>query len=240
VSGRSVGLARSVTARVALAVALLPLAGCTTAPSDRRVAPSPQIVAGLKEALQVAADRSIAQTSRDGGFRDDSKIRLRLPGALATMCGALEEAGMKGQAGALELAMNRAAERAAGQARAPFHDAIDALEILEPTAILNGPDDAATSLLRGQSGRALHRRLVPVVDDATRQVGLAQAYAQLVGHYRRLDPAAAPPTSLAGPMTTHILDGLFTVLAREERRIRRDPAARPTPLLQSVFGAAKH
>jgi len=155
------------------------------------------------------------------------------------MFAALDSAGLTGQAGALELAMNRAAERAAGYARAPLEDAIAGLQIPEAAAVLQGPFDAATRLLRSQASPTLHRKLAPIVDDATRQVGLAQAYAQLLGHYRHLGVADDPPPSLTAIVTTETLSGLLAVLAQEERRIRTDPSARTTPRLRALFAPAE-
>ena len=229
---------RRLGAPTAIVLAAASSVGCAGLGSGRDAAATAQTVTGLKEMLRVGTDRTIERTAREGGFRDDPRTRLRLPPALAPMFAALDSAGLTGQAGALELAMNRAAERAAGYARAPLEDAIAGLQIPEAAAVLQGPFDAATRLLRSQASPTLHRKLAPIVDDATRQVGLAQAYAQLLGHYRRLGVADDPPPSLTAIVTTETLSGLLAVLAQEERRIRTDPSARTTPRLRALFAPA--
>jgi hypothetical protein len=196
------------------------------------------IEAGLAETLELATRRTVGRTARDGGFRDHPRIRLRLPPELGGMAAALEPMGRGGPMNVLELAMNRAAERAAAQALPLFGAAIEQLRFGDPAALLAGPEDAATRAFRTRAGPQLAQRFTPLVDDCMRQVGLLQAYQQLLERYRALPAYRDPGLDLVAYVTRATLDGLFFVLAEEERRIRREPEARHGERLQRLFGAS--
>ena len=133
--------------------------------------------------------------------------------------------------------MNRAAERAAGEATDVFLDAIRKMTFSDARAILDGGDTAATEYFRRTSSAALRSRFEPIVSEKMQTVGLAQLYSGLASHYQRLPvPGKEPAPELESYVTDHALDGLFTVLGEEETRIRRDPAARVNELLRTVFG----
>src|SRR5258705_3612673 len=100
---------------------------------------------GLKEALRVATERAVQQTSKPGGFLDDPKIRISLPGKLDGMATALRAVGMSAQVDELEVAMNRAAESAAGAATPGFVDAIKAMSFSAAAGVLRRDDTAPTS-----------------------------------------------------------------------------------------------
>ena len=107
-------------------------------------------------------------------------------------------------------------------------------------AILTGPDDAATQYFRKTSGTQLHEQFLPIVRAATAKTGVTAAYKNLLAH---AGPAASflghDAGDLDGYVTTKSLDGLFKMVAAEEKKIREDPVARSTDLLQKVFGSVK-
>jgi len=195
------------------------------------------VVAGLKEALQVGTERSVSRTSQEGGFLDDPLLRIALPDDLETMGKALRTVGMGSQVDALEVSMNRAAEAASAEAKTVFWDAVSSMSISDAYGILNGPDDAATSYFRGRTEGTLRERFSPVVERAMQQVGLYQAYDGLLTRYRALSLFSNPTVELNRYVTDETLDGLFQVLAVEEKKIRTDPVARSTDLLRTVFGS---
>ena len=198
--------------------------------------PEPTIVAGLKEALRIGVERSVTRAARPGGFLDDPQLRIRLPSELETAVKGLRAIGLGSAAEEVELAMNRAAERAAGEATDLLQRAVAELAIDDAISILRGPDDAATAYLRGRSEGALRERFEPIVRGAMREVGLSPAYDELLARFRVLEAAAIPQLSLERYVSDATLAGLFSALAAEEARIRRDPAARTTQLLREVFG----
>jgi hypothetical protein len=220
----------------------LALTGCaelgTLAPLGGFGAPSEAtIAAGLREALQIGAERSVARAARPGGFLDDPRVRIPLPPQLDKLGRGLRALGFAGAVDDLETAMNRTAERAAREAEGPLVAAVTSLQIADARAILAGPDDAATEYLRRTSGDALRERFAPVVASAMRGTDVHRAYEELRSRNRALALLADPTVDLERYVTEETLDGLFTLIRSEEHRIRTDPAARTTELLRAVFGA---
>jgi len=194
------------------------------------------LVAGVREALRVGAERSVSRTARPGGFLANPLVRIALPPELENVGRALRAVGFDGTVDELERTMNRAAERAAGEATGLLLDAVATMTIGDARAIVRGPEDAATRYFRSRTEDALRERFAPVVETAMREVGLYRAYDELVTRNRVLSLLADPTVELNRYVTDETLDGLFTVLREEEKRIREDPAARTTDLLREVFG----
>jgi hypothetical protein len=196
------------------------------------------VVAGLRDALRVGTERAVSATSSPGGYLANQLIRIHTPESLESMTSALRAVGMGAKVDELEVSMNRAAERAAGEATSVFWNGIQQMSFQDARGILSGGDTAATDYFRRTTSDELRARFSPIVEEKMAAVGLVKLYDDLVSRYR-----AIPLTSLAGQppdlrehVTEGALDGLFTVLGQEEARIRRDPAARSTELLRTVFG----
>jgi len=190
---------------------------------------------GLKEALQVATERAVHSTSQTGGFLDNPQIRIKLPGKLETMANGLRAVGMGGEVDQLEVAMNHAAEQAAGEATPIFVDAIKAMTFEDAAGILRGNDTAATTYFKQKTTAPLRAKFRPVVDTAMSKVGVAQQYEALVGQYTSLPFTSAPKLDLTGYVTDQALAGLFKIVGDEEKSIRKNPAARTTDLLKQIF-----
>ena len=192
--------------------------------------------AGLKEALRVATERAVASTSKTGGFLDNPKIHIGLPGALGTMSSALRTVGMGAQVDQLEVAMNHAAEKATSEATPVFVDAIKGMSFQDASKIVSGGDTAATDYFQKTTSGTLRTRFRPIVEEAMQKVGVVQQYDQLVGRYKSMPFASSPNLDLTSYVTDKTLSGLFTVVGEEEKQIRTNPAARATDLLKQVFG----
>ena len=192
--------------------------------------------AGVREALEIATRRAVARTSLAGGFSADELIRVRLPDALARPARVLRRVGLGRHVDDLEAGMNRAAERASAEAIPLFVDAVRALTFADARRIVQGGDTAATDYFRVRTETGLAARFRPEVQAAMRRVGLYREYEELLGAYDALPLTDKPNLDLADHVTGRTIDGLFDVLGREERRIRRDPVARTTELLREVFG----
>ena len=195
------------------------------------------VTAGLREALKVAAERTVGQVGKADGYLKDPAIRIPLPGMLAKGKGLLRAVGGAGLVDDLETRMNRAAEVAAPKARDIFVKAITDMSLQDAQGILNGPQDAATQYFRRTTNQPLTSAMRPVIDGAMRDVGVLQSYHAVT------DKLSALPTggSLGNlDITDHVLqkalDGLFHYIAQEEASIRSNPAARSTELLKKVFG----
>lgn len=197
----------------------------------------PTIVEGLREALRIGTENTVAVTSRVDGFLGNALIRIALPDQLEGTARALRAVGLGAQVDELEVSMNRAAELAAGEATDVFLDAIRGLGFRDARSILEGPETAATDYLRARTGERLRQRFTPIVDGKLREVGLVRLYDGIVSRARALPLVPDPDLDLRAYVTDRGLDGLFTVLGSEERRIREDPEARVTDLLRRVFGS---
>jgi hypothetical protein len=195
----------------------------------------PTIAAGLKEALRVGTENAVQETSRQDGFLGNALIRLVLPEELEKTGNALRTIGFGAQVDELEVAMNRAAEQAAGDAGGVFLDAITQMSFDDAVGILNGPDNAATDYLQRTTSDTLRSRFTPIVDTKMREVGLVRLYDDLVGRLRAMPLVPQPDLDLTRYVTDKTLDGLFQTLAQEEGKIRTDPSARVTDLLRTVF-----
>jgi hypothetical protein len=193
------------------------------------------VARGLREALRVGTERTVASTSRSGGFLLNGLIRIEPPEQLAPMLRGLRAVGFGRQVDELETSMNRAAERAAGEAADVFGAAISRMTIGDALGILRGGDTAATDYFRAQTSDALVDRFTPIVDRKMQEVGLYRIYQELTAAYAALPLARKPSLDLRAHVTDRAVAGLFSVLAQEETRIREDPAARTTELLRKVF-----
>ena len=196
-----------------------------------------KIARGLKEALEVGVKNAVSRVSRTDGYLGNPDIRIPLPDTLRKVEGLVRGAGYGAQVDAFRKSMNRAAERAAPRAKSIFWDAVRGMTIQDARAILEGPDDAATSYLREQTSSRLEDLFRPEVHDAMDRVDVTRRYQDLTGRIASLPfVGRLADLDLDGYVTQEALDGLFYVLAQEERSIRQDPAARVTDLLEEVFG----
>lgn len=194
------------------------------------------IASGLKEALRVGTQRAVSSLSQPGGFANVPALRLQLPEDLQPAARTLRAVGMGKPVDDLENAMNRAAETAAGEAIPVFADAVASMSIADAVGILNGPDDAATSYFQERTSASLRARFTPIVEGAMQQVGVYRSYSEAKRLYESIPLTQDLAPDLEGYVLDRTLSGLFGSLAKEEARIREDPAARTTALLREVFG----
>jgi hypothetical protein len=193
------------------------------------------VIAGLKEALAVGTGNAVVQTSASGGFADNKRLRIPTPEKISKVTDTLRKVGMGATVDRFEAKMNEAAERAAGEAKPVFINAIRQMSFADARAILKGGDTAATDYFRSKTETELERRFQPVISRKMNEVGAVQVYNDLVDRYNKIPLTKKPAFTLEEYVTAEALDGLFLVLADEEKKIRRDPAARTTELLRQVF-----
>jgi hypothetical protein len=190
-----------------------------------------KIVSGLKEALKLSTGKAVASTGKPDGFFRNEAIKILLPEKLRTAGRGMRLIGMGPQLDQLEVGMNRAAEQATPLAKEIFLNALYKMTFDDARGILTGGDHAA------QSSAELSTAFKPIVHRTMEQVGVIRQYNQL-----SQNSVAGPLLKAQGlDMDEYVLgktlDGLFYVLAQEEKNIRKDPAARTTDLLREVFGA---
>jgi hypothetical protein len=193
-------------------------------------------VTGLKDALLQSASRAVSQLGAPGGFLDDAKVRIPLPDSIRRVETGLRLAGMGKQADELVVRMNRAAEMAVEESTPILTDAVKKMSVQDAKGILTGPDDAATQYFRRTTSTQLTQRFLPIVQQMTAKVRLAQQYDSLAGQAARFGLVKQEDATLDAYVTRKALDGLFLVVAEQERAMRKDPLGAATGMAQKVFG----
>ncbi len=194
-----------------------------------------EIVDGLKQALEIGTKKAVDRVSEKNGFMHNPKIKIPLPEEARKAESVLRNLGFGRKVDDFELSMNRAAERASPKAKSIFWDAIENMSFSDARNILDGPDDAATQYFKDNTATLLHQAFKPIVNQAMSEVGVTQAYQSVERTIRALPYIQAMSLDLNTYVTDKALDGLFLMLAEEEKKIRQDPAARVTDLLKRVF-----
>lgn len=198
-----------------------------------------EVISGLKEALSKGTRYAVSTLGRKGGFLDNPQVRIPLPKSLQRVEQALRLVGQDRLANEFVATMNHAAEQAVPEAAGVFADAISKMTVSDAMGILNGPDDAATQYFRRVAGPELTQKMRPIISRATSRAGVTASYKRLVaGVPFAGDLVKDSNLNLDNYVTQKALDGLFKMIAAEEKRIRENPAARTTELLRKVFGAA--
>ncbi|MFC1602419.1 DUF4197 domain-containing protein [Pseudomonadota bacterium] len=199
---------------------------------------SDEIAAGLREALEKGVAIAVDLLGQTDGFFGNPKVHIPLPEHLQQVSSGLRMLGQEQYADEFELTMNRAAEAAAPEAKAIFMDAIRSMSIEDAKKLLDGPDDAATQYFRKVGETRLRESMQPVIQQATSEAGVTNAYNNLVKRLDLLgDMVDTQSLDLNHYVTDKALDGLFLMIAEEEKRIRENPIERTTDLLKKVFGA---
>jgi len=194
-----------------------------------------QIIAGLKEALEVGTEKAVALVSKPDGYYKNPDIKIPLPESVQKVEKLLRATGYGEEIDDFELSMNRAAERAAPEAQSIFGDAIKKMTFDDAKKILNGPDNAATLYFEDKTANRLREVFKPIVKDAMGAVGVTRSYQQLNARAQSMPFGKSISFDLDQYVTDNSLKGLFKILAEEERQIRTQPAARVTDLLKKVF-----
>ena len=195
-----------------------------------------KIIDGLKEALHVGTEKAVDYVSQLDGYYKNPEIKIPLPGAVQKVEKVLRTVGYGQQVDAFELSMNRAAERAVPAAKNIFWDAIKKMSFTDARNILDGGDDAATLYFKDKTYEPLYKMFRPTIHKTMGQVGVTRRYQDLEKKVRTIPFTEGLNLDLDDYVTNGALDGLFLMLAAEERKIRKDPVARITPLLKEVFG----
>ena len=197
------------------------------------------VVAGLKEALEKGAEHSVSVASVTDGFWQNARLRIPFPPEAEKMKKTLNDLGMSSQVEKFELTMNRAAESATKEAVPVFVNAIKGMSVSDGFAILRGGDHAATEFLKDKTTPELIAKFRPIVEKATQEVALTSYWSPLAGAYNKttlFTGGQAINPDLDAYVTQKAIDGLFLLVADEELKIRQDPLARTSDLLQRVFG----
>jgi hypothetical protein len=193
--------------------------------------------AGIKEALAQGVQTAITQLGREDGFLGDAAVRIAAPKKVRKLVDAVRKMGGEKYVAEFETAMNRAAEKAVPLAAEVFADAVRAMTVQDALAIVRGQPDAATQYFRRVTGERLQTAFLPVVSKATSESGVARSF-------KSLNEKAGGLSALTGGsdvdldryVTDKAMDGLFHVVAEQEKAIRANPLGQASDLLRRVFG----
>jgi hypothetical protein len=193
-----------------------------------------EVASGLKQALQVGAERSTGLLSAPDGFFRNAALKILMPEEAKKVESTLRNVGMGKQVDAAILSMNRAAEDAAKSATPIFVQAIREMTLTDAMGILRGGDFAASNFLMSKTNAALAEAFRPIVEQSLGKVDATRHWNTLMTNYNRFSREKVE-TDLTVYVTEKALAGIFQQLSQEEQKIRKDPAARTTDLLRKVF-----
>jgi hypothetical protein len=193
--------------------------------------------AGLKEALDKGADYAVAALGKSGGFMGNDKVRIPLPGYLEQAAAGLRMFGMGSQADQLVETMNRAAENAVAVAKPVLSNAIRQMSVQDAKAILTGGDDSVTQYFKSSSSEALTAKFLPIVKKETAKLKLADQYNKVASKAAGAGLLDSKDADIDRYVTQKAMDGLFLMIAEEEKKLRANPLAAGSGLLKKVFGA---
>jgi hypothetical protein len=191
---------------------------------------------------------AVTNLGHDGGFLTNLDVKIPIPAKLQSVEKTLRFLKQDKMADEFVATMNHSAEQAVPQAAGVFGDAIKAMSIQDAKNILTGTNNAATQYFRRVTQTNLFAKFLPIVKQATDQTGVTSAYNRFMEKASQNNPLGSLGESLLGAESVDLdsyvpgkaLDGLFTMIAQEEARIRQNPVARTSELLQKVFGAVSN
>lgn len=192
---------------------------------------------GLKEALVNGVSKGTDLISKLDGYYKNPEIKIPFPQDVKMVETKLRALGMGKEVDKFVVALNRGAEEAAKEAKPIFVAAIKQMTIDDAFAILKGQPDAATQYLKKTTTAQLKEKFKPIVQASLDKVQATKYYGDLVNNYNRIPFITKVNPNLNEYATDMAIQGLFTMIAKEEKSIRQDPAARTTDLLKKVFGS---
>ncbi len=196
-----------------------------------------QIANGLKEALNKGADYAVAELGKEGGFMNNSALKIPMPEQLKSIEDILRKLGQDQYADQFVTTMNSAAEQAVPLSLSILKLGIQNMTVEDAKNILNGKDDAATQYLKRVGSKQLRQEIKPIIQQATAKTGVTKIYKQMydkmgfAGQYLNLEDY-----DIDQYISEKTMDGLFIKIAEEEKKIRENPQARTTEVLKQVFG----
>ncbi len=196
-------------------------------------------VGSLRQALTQAAETAVSGLAKENGFLGNDKVRIPLPENLQKMDGMLRKFGMGKYSDDLTTSMNRAAEAAVPEAKTLLVSAIKKMSVTDAKNIITGPSDAATQFFRKSTESALTNKFKPIVAKSMAKVQLAEKYDQFAGKGVELGLVNAKDANLQNYITNKAMDGLFLMMAEQEKNIRANPLQATGDLANKIFSAIK-
>jgi hypothetical protein len=194
---------------------------------------------GVRAALERGASSAVSLLGKPGGFLDNPKVRIPLPGFLEDAAKLAKFTGQQKRVDELITAMNRAAEAAVPEAKTLLVSAVRSMSVEDARKVLTGGDNSVTQFFEGKTRAPLSVKFLPIVTKATEKVALADKYNALAGKVAATGLVKKEDANIQQYVTGKTLDGLYLMIGEEERKIRQDPIGTGSAILQKVFGALK-
>jgi Protein of unknown function (DUF4197) len=193
--------------------------------------------AGLKAALERGAASAVGLLGKTDGFLGNPKVRIPLPGALDKAAKLLRGLGQGQKVDELVTAMNRAAESAVPESKALLTNAVKSMSVTDAKKILTGGDTSVTRFFADKTREPLGVKFLPIVTKATEKVALAEKYNAVAGKGVGIGLVKKEDANVQQYVTGKTLDGLYTMIGEEEKKIRQDPVGTGSAILKKVFGS---
>jgi len=194
-----------------------------------------EIAKGLQQALNQGIEKQVSKLSEESGFFKNELVKIMLPEELQKVDKTLRDIGLAKLADEGLRVLNNAAEDAVSEATPIFVDAVKNINFQDAKAILVGADNSATEYLKATTETALYDKFNPVINSSFKKVGADQIWSNLISKYNSIPLTKNVNPNLTDYVTQEALNGVFTMIAIEEKEIRNKVSARTTALLQKVF-----
>lgn len=196
-----------------------------------------EVASGLKEALTNGVDKGVERLSKPDGYFKDLSIKILLPDEAKNVESKLRQLGQGKMVDDAIESLNRAAEDAANGAKDIFVTAIKSMTVNDAMGILKGDKSAATTYLEKSTRGALVEKFMPVIKASLDKVGATKHWNTIFSTYNKIPLVQKVNPNLEEYATNKAIDGLFVQIAKQEKEIRDNPAARVSDLLKKVFGS---
>jgi hypothetical protein len=193
------------------------------------------MIAGLKEALIIGAQKGATTLSKEDGFFKNDLLKILLPPEAEKVEKTLRNLGLGNQVDEAILSMNRGAEDACKEAATIFIDAVKSMNVEDVVTIIKGTDTAGTAYLRKTTTLSLTNKFRPVIENSLNKVNATKHWATIINAYNKVSLKKINP-DLTAYVTEKSIGGIFYQIGEEEKKIRKDPFARTSELLKRVFG----
>lgn len=197
---------------------------------------SDEAVKGIKEALSKGTEETVDLVSDLNGYYKNPEIKIPFPEDAKKVESTLRKAGLGSQVDDAVESMNRAAEDAAVEAKKIFIDAIKNMTVKDALDIVGGNKDAATMYLKSNTSQSLSEKFRPIIENSLKKVDATKYWETVTKSYNKIPFTKKVETDLTEYVTARALEGLFIMIAKEELKIRENPAARTSEILKKVFG----
>jgi len=198
-----------------------------------------EAASGLKAALEKGSGTAVDLLGKKDGFLGNKAVKIPLPGSLKKYEKLMRNVGMGKYADELIVTMNRAAEEAVPEAKALFVDAIKKMSLKDAKGILTGGQTSGTEYFKRTTSAQLREKFLPIVKTATAKVQLAETYNEYAKKGAQFGLVSKEYANLDDYVTQKSLDGLFYMVAEEEKKIRQNPLQAGSDIIKKVFGALK-